>query len=130
MRRKMIKYVLVIFVIIVMFSILIEFLNPLRRSDEKIREEILDVTPIGSSIEDVIRVIENKKNWKWNGRVQPNGFSKTIAGRPTTVVGSQSIRVFVGEYRNIFATTVTVFWGFNENSKLIDVWVWKTTDVP
>jgi len=47
---------------------------------------------------------------------------------PEEVIGEKSIRVSVGSYGFIFKTNVTVFFGFDEDSKLIDIWIWKTTD--
>ena len=56
-----------------------------------------------------------------------------VPGWPTvsgySVIGEKSISVLIGEYRTIFTTSVTVFWGFDENSKLIDIYVWKVNDV-
>lgn len=101
--------------------------NPLTRSEEKIKENLLKSTPIGTKMEDVVKFIESEKKWKidyisyeqgfWHQRIYPN-----------RTVGKKSIRAELGEYRFVFATSVTVFWGFDENSKLIDIWVWKTTD--
>jgi hypothetical protein len=40
-----------------------------------------------------------------------------------------SIRASLGNYQGIpFQANVTVFWGFDENGKLIGIWVWKTWD--
>jgi len=41
-----------------------------------------------------------------------------------------SIRAEVGSYWGVpFQTYVTIFWGFDSDGKLIDIWVWKTRDV-
>ncbi|MBQ7012194.1 MAG: hypothetical protein IJN63_10855 [Clostridia bacterium] len=128
-RRKIIVYGSVILLVIVLVTVVVELFNPLRRSAEQITEDILELTPIGSSMEDVIRVIESKKSWEWSGEVYPFGFLKQPPPpEERTEVGVQSIDVFLGDYRNIFVTSVTVFWAFDENSVLIDVWVWKDTD--
>lgn len=47
---------------------------------------------------------------------------------PKRIVGEKSIRVKLGEYRLFFTESVTVFWGFDENSELLEIWVWKTVD--
>ena len=48
---------------------------------------------------------------------------------PHTTVGKKHIRAELGSYQGIpFRAYVTVFWGFDEQSRLIDVWVWKTWD--
>ena len=49
------------------------------------------------------------------------------------IVGSSSLEMHLGEYRELpipLSTDVTAFWGFDGNGRLIDVWVWKTTDGP
>jgi hypothetical protein len=62
-------------------------------------------------------------------------FSNTSSGffhqgvEPNKIIGNKSIRVSLGDYQNMpFTTNVTVFWGFDNEGKLIDVWVWKTQD--
>ena len=131
MMRKIITYVLVVLAIIIMIIIVIALANPLRKSQEQITKDILKLTPIGTDIKDVVHVIETNEKWEWSGHINPNGFLKQPAPpEPRTTVGTQSIRVLIGDYRNIFVTSVTVFWGFDENSKLVDVWVWKNTDLP
>lgn len=62
------------------------------------------------------------------------GFWRQESYEPMTVVGVSSIRVNLGDYRSaltfffLFITNVTAFWGFDAEGKLIDIWVWKTTD--
>ncbi len=129
MRKKIMTYGLAVLAVTILVTVVIALLNPLRKSREQITENILKLTPIGTSMEDVIHVIESNKKWEWSGHINPNGFLKQPPPpEPRTTVGSRSIKVFAGDYRNIFVTSVTVFWGFDENSKLIDVWVWKDTD--
>ena len=57
---------LVIIVVVVVTFFVIESSNPLplRESDEEIRENILELTPIGMDIENVLKVIESNKEWK------------------------------------------------------------------
>lgn len=44
------------------------------------------------------------------------------------IVGVKSIDVYLGEYRTIFDTGVSVFYSFDEDSKLIEIAVLKETD--
>jgi hypothetical protein len=41
---------------------------------------------------------------------------------------SSQTQIDIRDYQVIFFTDVTVFWGFDARGKLIDLWVWKTTD--
>ena len=108
--------------------------NQLRRSSEQIREDMLKLTPIGTSMDDVLEVITNNQKWKIRYIREWVGFRMT-GGRPSegvpdsnNNVGVKSIRVYLGQYGIIFATGVSVFYGFDEDSKLIEIGVKKETD--
>jgi len=129
------KIVICALLAIVLVAISISLSNPLRRSQEKIKESILELTPIGMGMDDVLKVIENNKRWEIRYVRYDFGYRRPGIPDPAdvalgrgTYIGEKSIRVFLGDYRNIFITSVTVFWGFDENSKLIDVYVWKDAD--
>ena len=105
--------------------ILVTILNPLRRSEEHIRRSMLEDTPIGTSIEDVIDIIENKEKWEIIYVSYEHGYF-----RRGPSVGEKSIRALIGDYGFLFLkTSVSVYWGFDEDSKLIEIAVWKSTDV-
>lgn len=134
MRKTMI-YTLIVLSVIVLIVAIIMLLNPLRRSQEHIKNDILKLTPMGTSMEDVIKIIESKRQWEIDYISYEHGYRRPgtpehsdIALGRETIVGEKSIRVFVGEYRNIFITSVTVFFGFDKNSKLIEIYVWKDKD--
>ena len=129
--KKIIIFTLLGLVLIAVGVYAISYLtNPLKRSEERIRYDILALTPIGSSIEDVIGTIENNESWEWSGHI--NRYHGFPADANNNVrVGEQSIRVTIGRYQGInrfpYVTHVVVFWGFDESSKLIDIRVWKST---
>ena len=120
---------IILSVLVLVFAVVL-VLNPLRRSQEKIRASFAKLTPIGSSFESVTATL------KENGYSHPelsrsHGFLKQE--RSTETVGVSSIHVHLGEYRNLpipLATDVDAFWGFDQAGKLIDIWIWKTTDGP
>ena len=120
MKKAKICAIFAMFIII-----LIIVLNPLRRSEEHIRGCMLKSTPIGTSIEDVLDAIEKKEKWQINYISYETGYIN--GGGP--VVGEKSIRVMIGEYGIFLNTSVTVFWGFDGDSNLIEIAVWKSTDV-
>ena len=128
-------YTLIALSVIVLILAIIVLLNPLRRSQEYIKNDILKLTPMGTSMEDVIEIIERKRQWEIDYISYDHGYRKPgkpehsdIALGRETIVGEKSIRVFVGEYRNIFITSVTVFFGFDKDSKLIEIYVWQDKD--
>jgi len=110
----------------------------LRRPVEEIREYLLELTPVGTHVTEVVAVIEGRETWRFWGVNERFGFAMRN-GRPSepnpndiaagNVIGTQSIRVELGSYWgsmfSIYITHVTVFWGFDENSQLIDIQVRK-----
>jgi len=109
----------------------------LRQSEEEIREYLLELTPVGSSMSDVLVEIERDEMWTLGFINDRFGFVM-IDGRPltignyvpgATIIGTQSIRATPGSYRrdivSMYLTHVDVFWGFDENSQLIDIQVGK-----
>jgi len=132
------KKVLIICVCTMSLVFLIILMNPLRRSEEHIRERMLKLTPVGTSIEDVVEII-NKRGWSNDG-VLDRGYGLANGGTPTIytsyftnepVIGTKSIRANIGEYHAymIIYTWVFCYWGFDENSRLIDIAIEKECDV-
>ena len=104
--------------------------DELKKSEEEIRRDILNAAPLGSAMEDVISILErNKYKIAWINYEQ--GFNDHRL-RPPKIVGKKSVRAELGEYRGILflKTSVTVFFAFDNNKKLIDLRVHKTTDAP
>jgi len=92
-----------------------------------IEASLLSMAPIGSQKEEVLRALDGKG---WGPvRAKKGGFLKQEPPRPMEIIGVASIAVHLGDY-GFFRTSVDAFWGFDEKGKLIDVWVWKTTDAP
>ncbi len=93
--------------------------------EEVLRDEILTKTPIGRSFETVVnyckvhnlKCIENSNAGYWNQRTNQ-------------VIGVRSMRASLPEKRTglLEITSGTVYWGFDKNGILIDVWVWVVAD--
>jgi hypothetical protein len=99
--------------------------NPLRRSDSRIRSQLLEEAPLGSSILQVSSIIF-RHGWTLAYPLADTGFYDQRS-RPARIVGKKHLRASLGNYQDIpWRANVTVFWGFDENDRLIDVWVWKT----
>ena len=138
MKKKIIigSLIALLLISLIFVHVAVVLSNPLRRSAEKIKESILELTPIGTDIRDVTNVIKSNEKWKIEYTADgqdENGFISDNS--------KKTMRVFLGKYRGDFSggenildaifdiiisrTHVTVFWGFDENSELIDVYVWK-----
>jgi hypothetical protein len=96
--------------------------NPLLRSEASIEAALLRTLPLGSSIDDVVRALRTRGV---DVKVLPTGVYKQKNPAKPEVVGVSSIRMELG---TALGTHVTAFWAFDDNGKLIDVWVWKTSD--
>ena len=116
---------------IVFFEVVRAEAYPLVRSEEDIQIKLLQDTPLGTPMEDVVEHIEKQKKWKVNSISYDGGFVDQRE-HPSQIVGEKSIRLLMGEYRtysNLYLLmSVTVYYGFNKESELIDIWVWKTLD--
>ena len=99
--------------------------EPIRSSTNEIREKLLHNTPLGISMDQVVAYCQSKK------------IPYTLSSRTGyldqdrhVVVGSQFIRGELGDYTAgiLVTASVSVFWGFDEQGKLIQIWIWKTFD--
>jgi len=132
MRNKLIIGGLIAILVIALISVPIVTAssNPLRKSAEQIRKSILELTPIGTSMEDVLAVVNNELwevDYVSDGRDENRFLSEDC---------QKTIRVFLGKYRGnyfggkniietvfdimISRTHVTAFWGFDKNSELTE----------
>ena len=98
----------------------------LRYSESLVYNRVLKATPLGTSFDEVERLIREKE-WRLVFSSRTHGFSDQRV-RPPKTVGSMYLRTSVAQYYDPFLTDLTVYWGFDESGNLIDVWVWKTVD--
>ena len=116
--------------------------NPLRKSEEKLREDYLKLTPIGTSMEDVVKLIESKNEWRIVytldfGFVVDRGRARVPSNEEITenkTIGVKTIKAYIGSYSdilnisNMFNKHVEVYWGFDDNSYLVGVGISKSSD--
>ena len=110
--------------------VLFDLKNPLRQEPEQIKESILEQTPIGMSMDEAVEVLEAfsvDKNWIKMKVNNDRGFYRPGTVSTSMPVGKKSIEATIGKYRNFFETYIYVWWAFDENSELIEVFVRKGT---
>jgi len=129
------KHILLVLAIIggvlLMLSLISMLYNPMLRPTPMIRCHILRHTPIGMDMEEVIEIIENNARWGSSMINRESGFRNPSLsvegsdGRPTAAtVGVKSIQTNHRYSIPLFLDrSVRIWWGFNENGKLIDVYV-------
>ena len=133
--KKIAALVFAYVLFIILAIVIIMQVNPLLKSPERIRSDMLKLTPLHSSMDEVLEVIYSKEKWEIKRVNYDNGYVNYDILIPNTdprypleydhlVVGEQSIRAYLGKTWT-FGQSVTVSWGFDENSRLIDVYVSK-----
>ena len=124
MKKKILVGGLIALAAIVLVNVTIVAINPLRMPAALIKKNMLKLAPIGTSTEDVIEVIRSNKEWKGttvNDGRDANGFLSKDC--------KKSMSTHIGKYPSVSQVYVDVLWGFDENSKLIDIYVWKDSDI-
>ena len=91
------------------------------------RKELLTLTPVGSSFEAVLAECK-KKRWRCS-QSQTVGFLNQDS---QVVVGTSSIWTSVSNAPILFllASDTEMFWGFDSNGNLLDIWTRRTVDAP
>ena len=133
------KYKSLIFFIFITFSIIgvMFMVNPLLRTTNSIQRNLLRITPLGTSIDDVVIIIVNNANWglfsvheDWG--VLLLGYRLPTFGSPrdgSTVIGSKSVIVNLGNHSFFLSFNVRAFFAFDEDGKLIDILVRRDADL-
>jgi len=112
------------------------FTNLERRPQWMIRNQILSITPLGTSIEDVIAIIENSDDFGHmhvdfeRGLYRPPtgiyGLPSWI-GQPARHVGEMYVSAHIGSYRAWYRwfhiTGKSIIWGFDEDGALVEVYI-------
>jgi len=133
-----------VLIVWIIFTIIITLVDPIRRSEESVTSHILRLTPIGTHIEDVIETLQNYRNWDRHWHISRVSYELGFPHpRPHTIIPIPEDSFFVVGEKSIIGDTrywpahllppglfmeaiVSIFWGFDEDGKLIEVYVWKS----
>ena len=111
--RRVVVVLLSLAVFAIVVANLIAARNPLRRSEDEIRQSILQKTPLGTSQQDVLRVIAREP---WLGQPAAGGV-----GTPAT---EKNISAQLGSYQGFpWFCRVDAYWSFDDQLKLEGVHV-------
>ena len=96
-------------------------------SPERVRSDLLQQTPIGSTIE-MVQDFCVKKQLVCK-RSDNSGY---LNQDNNVVVGTRSVWTTISRNsdRPMIIRSVSAYWGFDENGRLLDIWVWITYDAP
>jgi len=110
--RKIISFAVICVVSIatILAIMALSFLDPLSRSEERIRETLLERMPVGTSMQETNRIVERKMRWE------------------VTSAGEKSMSVYLGLHYHYFpfGNYVTASIDFDENSELVEISVRKS----
>jgi len=118
------------------------FRSPLGETNKAIKENMLNLTPINTSMDTVITLIEGEAEWNLirvsNQRGVIMGEASISGTDPSIIVGEQFIMAYVGSYQTFIPAIrfgnhvvfrilanarIYVYWAFDEKSELIDLFV-------
>ena len=85
---------------------------------------LLSQKPLESTYLDVAKFTKDK-GWYDYHHVDDFGYWDQ---EKNTITGVKSIMASLGTYYNFFKIYVTAYWAFNENDRLINVWIEKSVD--
>jgi len=128
-RRQRLAFAFVSFALLVLFTIGVTriVMDPLRKSPEQITTSFRQLTPLGTSYDEAAKLLSEKG---LNPELSPQvGFLFQERG-VSAVKGISSIRALLGEYKSgiLSITSVSVYFGFDVNGLLTEIWVRKTSD--
>ena len=140
MKKRVIRCAICFMLLLPLLPYILMLVNPMRRPEPMVTNYVLRLTPIGTDMEEVIRLVENHRNWNVAWISYDRGFSHPRPHDVTPppeerpfIVGDKSMKV---DMRRIWPTNtpvmgyfmemiVSIFWAFDEDGKLIDVYVWR-----
>ena len=137
-KKEILRNICITILTIIFLVVISMIINPIRRTNSGIHRYLLRIIPIGTSMEDVIRVAEENDMWTIRyirenfGVVLHSTSSTPTGGLPNPrfpIVGDQHIRVHLGTYNIIIRVDVEAFFAFNENGELIEIFVRKFRDL-
>ena len=139
MKKKILIIIIFLIILLILLAVIELLSNSLRKQEELIRVDLLEVMPFGTSMEDVINIVNNHEKWEIFGRVfndsgiiiGPRGPSMGYPLSDEKIVGHKSMGIHLGKYLAYFfiETDVVAYIAFDENSNLIEIAIRKSSNV-
>lgn len=129
------KNKITVFVLILMVYALVVVTNPIRWPEGYLKSHVLEITPLGAEFDHVMSLIK-KRNWEIKRFSEEWGFRYRGKKGPKTI-GDKYIMACLGSYMGSylgvpvpFRVYVYVYWGFDLEGRLTDIWIYKEMDAP
>jgi len=127
--KSVLRKLLLVVMAILMFSWIITMVGePLRRPSFMVRHYVFMLTPRGTHMDDVRAFIGNAENLRVVSSSYEQGFRRTRVDQ-SIIVGDKHIRASVRRPGSSPFVAMSIYWGFDDNSNLVDVHV-RTTIGP
>jgi len=123
MKKRIIKALIAISSIIVLINV-IQFARPLLRSNEKVESDMLKLMPIGTSMEDAIKIIQSRNKWFIPTSRGPLPWSSLSDALKSDMIERGLIKLSIKDnghplYYDFFQVSVVL--RFDDDFKLIEV---------
>ena len=134
-RKKVVCITVLILIAMIGVSM---FFNPLLlRTQRGIHRQLLRLTPLGTSVEEVIYIADNNPNWEVGTLWEDRGILHSLVWHAYSYnsppfpeyIGEQYVRIHLGSYYFITRVGVVAHYVFDENGELIDIFVRKHIDL-
>jgi|GEM_PF-1426361 len=121
-KSKRIKRIFAVIVLVFFFvtGVVMPIINPLYGSERKIRAYVLEITPMGTSMNEVLDVIAKQERWERWALNYRTGYSRLSPKQGRITVGEKHISARLGVVW-LGSHSVVAYWGFDFDGKLIDV---------
>ena len=139
MKRIMV-IVLLLLAVILLVDLIPRIINPIQRPNNMLKNYILKITPLGTNLDDVVEVINNKDDWG-SANLRDYGLYPAYPTEPYMEdrerprIGEKTVSTNIGSYRSLrdvfflMRVGVAIFWVFDAEDILIDVHVWKVGNI-
>ena len=134
-KRVLLIFVILVSLLFVGLPVILATFNPMQRPRFMVRNSILRLTPMGTHIDEAIEAIESRSNWIVRFVNHNRGFvHPSVLPFGSSIIGDKSIRVDAGPFWPgvfpliglISRESVSIFWGFDADGYLIEVYVTRT----
>jgi hypothetical protein len=109
---------------VLLFAVVNHALNPLRWSDENLRQWLLEKLPVGSSVTR-LKSAAGEEGWKITGTWEHGEIPYW-----TQIQGDTVVRVYLGSYRGLFLVAADSYWAFDESDRLVGIRTVRLADAP
>ncbi|MDR2727733.1 MAG: hypothetical protein LBB56_01275 [Chitinispirillales bacterium] len=129
------KKIFILLSTVILLSLIITvlmFSNPLRRPITMIESRLLKLTPLGSTMEEVVIAIE-KEGWRFGYVTGYTNNQKELVSRFGEIFkfnenDKKIIYIYMGEYRVVMPCIVVAYFNFDEDGFLVNIKVLKEWD--